>query len=476
MQCIFSLKNAQMSIAGNVVLEDISLNIHQGEHLVISGFNGSGKTTLCKAIAGKCFVSAGLSAPVGIQYQDIKMISFTDDGKLFHSINNVHYYQQRFNAWDADGFLTVRDYLIAKKVDFNNEEHLEFLIKIGLTELLDLERIKLSSGQTRKLLLASALLSSPKLLILDNPYIGLDTKSRTFINDFLDQLSKQNNITIILSGQFSILPRCIVKKIILENKTIKVGSENSTIQSIKSHNKELKKIENLFKERSTKINNPGKNEYIRFSDATIKYKDKFILKDFNWLVVAGERWTLFGANGSGKSTVVSMIYADHPQIYSQKIFLFNKRFGSGRSIWDVKKEVGFTSPELHAYFRSDLSAEEVVWTGIFDKFELMGRVSQEAKFLCSALFKYYRIDHLKSLTYSSLSTGHQRICLFIRSLIKTPKILLLDEPFQGFDQENIELSRELLDRIILPYQALIFISHFEHEIPQSVDKKISLEN
>jgi len=214
---ILTFQSASIAVGVKQIFSDLSWQVNQGDHVLITGQNGSGKTVLAKAIAGRLRITKGSLQLNHIDYQDIQLISFTDDGKLFHSVNNVHYYQQRFNSWDSDGFMTAKGYLLAKGVDVDNKENQDFLHLIGLKELLDLERIKLSSGQTRKLLLASALLKYPKLLIIDNPYIGLDKRSRTIFNEFLDQLVLKRKITLILTGQFTSLPKCIKKVITIQN-------------------------------------------------------------------------------------------------------------------------------------------------------------------------------------------------------------------------------------------------------------------
>ncbi len=407
MNTLVQFINADISTGEKIILKSINWEIKAGEHTLISGPNASGKTILCKTLVGNNRISKGSLENVKIRPDEIKMVSFTDNGKLFHSLKNIHYYQQRFNAWDANGFLTAREYLVAKGVNLRSSEHLGVLSEIGLMDLLDMERIKLSSGQTRKLLLASVLLQKPRLLILDNPYIGLDRPARAFLNNFLDKLASEHSMTIILSGHATEIPNCIKRHIHLENGQFKYSGPQFPAQNERAqiNDTTISNFNSYFQEI------PGfqNQKILEFSNVSISYRKKKILRDFSWNIEQGDKWALQGPNGSGKSTIVSLIYADHPQIYSQNIQLFGKKPGVNHSIWDIKKQIGFTSPELHAYFRSDLNANEVCLTGINDSFETHSHPHEKQESLTLKLFQYFEMTDYWSKPFATLSTGHQRI-------------------------------------------------------------------
>lgn len=475
MSTLFEFEDASISIGGKEILSAINWNIVRGGHTWVTGRNGSGKTILCKALCGRLTISKGRARPMGISYDDIALVSFTDRSSLFHSVNNHHYYQQRFNAWDADGHLTVRDYLYAKGVKTKDFEDDSFVKEIGLSDLLDLERIKLSSGQIRKMLLASALLKKPHLLILDSAYIGLDADSRDYLNRYLDRLVNETGITLILSGHVTTLPNCIQKYVHINEGHLKLcdqrpisnysGSTNNCKQTI------IQSLRNYNSKNSTPI---ASSEIVHFENVPISYKNYKVFDIAEWTVQKGDKWCVFGNNGSGKSTLVSMIYADHPQAYSKAIRLFGHPLGKGRSIWEVKKLIGFSSPELHAFFRTQYTALEVILTGLYDKFEIMGTVPEHKLEFALQLLGYFEMEDYQKTPYHQLAAGHQRLCLLIRALLKCPVLFLLDEPFQGLDFLNLQLAKELLEQLINPEQSLIFIAHFKNEIPLSINKVFNL--
>ena len=178
---------------------------------------------------------------------------------------------------------------------------------------------------------------------------------------------------------------------------------------------------------------------------------------------------------SGKSTLLSLSRGDHPQAYSNDVSLFGRRRGTGESIWDIKRRVGFVSPELHLYFSEPLTAAETAATGFHDV--LVRRpTTLEQETTVEKLFDEFGIASLRDRLFSRLSTGEQRLVLLIRALVKAPPLLILDEPFQGFDEELIERARDWLDTRARSDQTLLFVSHYPAEIPQTVTQWLRLEN
>jgi molybdate transport system ATP-binding protein len=192
-------------------------------------------------------------------------------------------------------------------------------------------------------------------------------------------------------------------------------------------------------------------------------------------VRVGERWAVVGANGSGKSTLLSLLCGDHPQAYSNDVSLFGRRRGTGESIWDIKRRVGFVSPELHLYFSEPLTAAETAATGFHDV--LVRRpTTLEQDATVARLFEEFVIASLRDRPFARLSTGEQRLVLLIRALVKEPPLLILDEPFQGFDEQLIERARDWLDRNVRPEQTMLFVSHYPAEIPSTVTQWLRLDN
>ncbi|MEM1120344.1 MAG: ATP-binding cassette domain-containing protein, partial [Bacteroidota bacterium] len=231
MNTYLNVENATFSHTQTDFFVDFNWTVKKGENWIITGPVGSGKTSLIRGLAGHYFLKEGsLTYPyLAAQYPEItssytlkkkciKVVSFKDDSRAFNP--QSMFYSQRYNSFSADGTLTVWEYLMEQGFSEYEKEHVALLKRTGIFELLDVERIKLSSGQSRKLLITSAILQKPQLLMIDNPYMGLDAKSRQEFNDLLDNLVENEGIQLILAGQFEVLPKCIGHELALKREEV----------------------------------------------------------------------------------------------------------------------------------------------------------------------------------------------------------------------------------------------------------------
>lgn len=481
-------ENLSIGIGREIVLQDLNFEIPKGTHWLIIGKQGAGKSVFCQMLAGRHRVAGGRRRypffdtlkTSGEKYQKIQAISFTDY-KLFRGPNAQHYYQQRYNAFDASGHMTVSDYLSTVGFEAENARHQNVLDQLGIRELIHTERIKLSSGQTRKLLLAKALISEPAILILDNAYIGLDAESRETLNRLLDEIVHQYAVTLIIASNFTQGPKCMSHFLELEH-----GQQKSTgeIKDIPKQYLEFpqlsidhpfinkaRRLKPYFQTHTAALR---QSKVVELSNVTIKYGTKQVLGPLDWRVLNGEKWVIKGNNGSGKSTLISLIYGDHPQAYAQKIRLFEQPRGKGESIWDIKSRIGFTSSEIHAYFDMPLNAEQLVFSGFHDGFFVKKHYSEAQRQWVHDLFDCFDLLAIKAMPFRHLSIGTQRLLFLIRALVKCPPVLLLDEPFQGMDGETIAKAKFLLDEWLNEKHTLIFVSHFLREIPENINRELAL--
>ena len=457
-------------------LRPLDLRLAAGDHLVVSGPRGSGKTLLAEALTGRRRLTAGsLTYPFlgsevayAARREAIRLVSFHDHSRLSRGPNHEHYYQQRFNAFDAGGHPTVADYL--RDSGYAPGLQAAAVETFGLAGILDRERIKLSSGQTRKLLLARELLGHPRLVVIDNPYAGLDPASRAMLNELLDRLVKDLGITLVLHTNAADLPGCISGRLHLgtDGHWSVSGRDTYERPSPVINAASLNRLAAQWQASLGEVT----REIVHCENVRVGYDGHAVIDGLDWRVTAGDRWVVHGPNGSGKSTLLSLIYADHPQAYANKVFLFGQRRGKGDSIWDIKRRIGFASPELAAHFRERLTAREVVLTGLTDTFLRPRRVSEAAAITTDTLLDYFGLKHLAGQPFPTLSSGTQRLLLLCRALVKLPPLLLLDEPFQGLDAVDVGRARALLSGAVPARATVIFISHFREEVPAGSDWQV----
>jgi molybdate transport system ATP-binding protein len=479
---LIRFENVELSKNNFTILSGIDMEISKST--AVLGASGSGKSTLLDAMAGRIFPSKGK-----IIRENKESIASVGRDYSFHKLVGpvYQYYQQRFNSQDAELGPTVYEVLQnqVKPVGTISEKSYdlppplydenwlsEIVDKMNLGHLLKQKVTSLSNGETRRTLIANTLLKKPSVLLLDNPFTGLDTKSRAELKQLLSSLT---DIRIILIANETDIPDSIEQVIYLENNTFEYCGERVSFTPKPNSNW---KIEQSLLNEISSLSTPQFEDYeaaIRITNGRVKYGDKWVLQHIDWTVKKGEKWALMGPNGSGKSSLLSLITGDNPQCYQNELYLFDKRRGSGESIWDLKRKMGFVSPELHQYFNKNIPVWKVVASGFFDSAGLFQKLSDNQILLSELYLRLIRLFELKDRKLSQLSFGQQRLVFLARALVKNPALLILDEPCQGLDYNQMVFFRTVLNEIAVHQnKSLVYVTHYEDEIPNCVTQRINL--
>jgi molybdate transport system ATP-binding protein len=444
--CLAKISNVSVSLGAKPVVSTISFQILTGQKTAIVGPMGSGKTSLAKALAGRLF----RTGEVFFSSRDPKKrayVMLVEQQHQFKNRSNLSefYLQQRFNSSDCEDAYTVEEELAGLEVgDWVSIFEIEGLLKRPL--------IQLSNGENKRLQIVKSLAYQPDWLILDNPYVGLDANGREILSKGLLSLASKG-IQFILVSSPGDVPDFI-------NQVIELPSA----QVVEAKPAPLLRPLDPFKTA------------VKMEKVQIKYGSKTILSDFSWKVKRGERWAIKGPNGAGKSTLISLITADNPQAYSQDITLFDRKRGTGESIWDIKRKIGYLSPELHLYFKEGGSCFSVVASGIFDTLGLFKRLSEEQTHQVNHWMAVMGIAHIKERSFLQISGGEQRMVLITRALVKNPELLILDEPCQGLDRVQTEHLKLVLDYLAENSEmTLLYVSHYDRDIPSCVNQLLELK-
>ncbi len=473
---VLFLENATVVRAGaGVALGCLSWAVREGETWAVVGPVGSGKTTLAEALLGRHRVESGAigwpfldrlraaGRPVAWPSDVIRLVSFREESWLFSY--GRHYYQQRFNFVEPQDDLTLDAFLHAG-ARAAGEDVAGAARRLGIDGLRPLSLIKLSNGQMRRARIARALLSRPELLILDDPFMGLDAAGRDEVATILGGLVRQGT-RVLLITRAEVIPGWVTHVLELDRLAVRWQGRKEDCR--------LSECDDVSFNRESTIDNQQLGApVVELRDVTVRYGGRAVLSDVSWTVRAGERWAVLGPNGSGKSTLLSLLCGDHPQAYSNDVRLFGRRRGTGESIWEVKHNVGLVSPELHLYFTEPLTAARTAATGFFDV--LAARPTTPAQdAVVRDYFEHFGIAGLADRPFARLSTGEQRLVLLIRALVKGPPLLILDEPFQGLDTGLVARLRDWLDRRLRPDQTLLLVTHYAEEVPRTVDRRLRLD-
>ena len=417
-----------------------SLDIRRGEQVALVGENASGKSRLASVFAGR---------------NGAKYITFRDSYGSYGDRN--FFMQQRWNLFTLEGDPpSVGEALHQDAAESKDPEAAlrrveELTTLFSMEPLLDKPLVTLSSGELRKYQLTRALLGGPEILVVDNPYIGLDPRTRGLLTELLTALSGSMTLVLVLSRPAEI-PPFITHVIPVEDG--KAGEKEP---------------------REAYLDRVLPPAVIRLRNVTIRFGERVILNSLNWTVREGEHWALTGANGSGKSTLLSLINADNPQAYAHDIELFGRPRGTGETIWDIKSKIGFVSPELHRAFRQDATALNIVTSGHFDTEGLFRKPSEEQREIARHWMEEFGIGDLAERPFLRLSSGEQRLCLVARAFVKDPPLYILDEPLQGLDEPQRRHVKTLLDRYCgAPGKTLVMVTHYPEEYPACIDHSLTL--
>jgi molybdate transport system ATP-binding protein len=486
---LIEFKNVSIKKGETVILKDINFEIKQGQNWAIIGENGSGKSTLLNAIAENATPASGHI----IKSENIKTVLFTGDFKANRLVSQSYqYYQQRYNSDDADITPTVYQIiqnqlnplytvdvnsvaLTEKLYTENDIEHYAKLLKIN--HLLHRKIITLSNGETRRVRLLNVLLKKPQLLLLDNPFVGLDVESRQTLHTILQDIMLEG-IQIVLVCTPNEIPQGISDVIALKEGKIEKILRGPFVQNWKQNddlNAPKLDTDILSKIKSKPIFDSFENA-VNFRNVTIQYKGEKVVNGIDWVVKKGEKWALMGPNGSGKSTILSLIMADNPQGYGNDYDLFDRKRGSGESIWDIKKRIGFVSPEFHLYTNTYQKVWAIVASGLFDTPQLSKPLTDAQIETVKMYLQLFDLDKDKNKLLNQLSMGQQRWVFLARALVKNPPLLILDEPCQGLDEANMVSFRNLVNDLVVSLdKTLIYVTHYEAEIPACVDRVFRIE-
>lgn len=450
-----------------MLLNNISLRLNKGEHLAIFGESGSGKTLLAKALSGEIFHSGTTEFfRNGTGFKP--KVAFVPATHKIRNLSNVttFYYQQRFNSFDSEDALTLKKELLKNG---NENEINGWLSRFELTHRSNTPVIQLSNGELKKTQIISHLLTDPDVLILDKAFTGLDAESRKVLHCVLNELAEKG-ATVILITDTHELPVCITHfaelsrgRLVNFDAVDNLGYLN--ISKEDGFGEILPELQRKY----------HVSPLLEMKGVNVKYGTKQILKDIRWSVKPGECWQIKGHNGAGKSTLLSLITADNPQAYSQPLFLFGRRRGTGESIWDIKRKIGLVSPELHNFFDKKITVFQTIASGFFDTMGLYRILNESQREKTREWISYFSLTSEVNKPLSELSLSKQKLVLIARALVKSPLLLALDEPCQGLDDQQTKQIISLLDTVHEQTGiSILYISHYDADVPGCVRHVLEL--
>ena len=503
---LITIKNCRIHDSGRVKLPRLDWEMKSGEAWLVIGPNGGGKAEFIKGLEGQLEISpneltveqlsSGETALYSSAFSQKGSIAIVSLEKAASLIEEERQRDESEIMDKEDEGRTGRQYICEVLGGSSKKgaplppiaSRLETMPQIklcGVEKILDRGLRYMSTGEIRRTLLCRALLSGAGLLILSDPFAGLDAESRRILLEFFNTIAKRQ-LTLADSGnaggtsstssgfpriilsmeRWHEIPDAINRVVEFTEKKISFCGSRDEYEKIveasrqkrlaereeqkKSFLAELNKIRENNKALSESINNtPLPPSLIKFEDVNVGWGDHHVLVNLNWEVKPGVHWLLRGPNGSGKTTILELITGDNMQVFREKVSLFGKRRGSGETIWDIKKQLGIVSYRLHVEYRmvGGTELQDVIISGFHDS---IGLYEQATDFETAAAHEWLKLAGFQGRehqTFSSLSYGEQRAVLIIRAAVKTPRVLILDEPCHGLDENYRQKIFDLLETI-----------------------------
>lgn len=483
------IKNARVNYFGKTLFQDLNFRVKNGDSWAILGASGKERTAFLETLLGRTSLVEGqITRPFAHAYQEEQrqrgqvnsfrdLVAFISQKYTFKDKSNQQnfYYQQRFNSSESEETETVGDYLSRVESRRDGPWNMERVIRLfDLDQFKNKSLIKLSNGETRRLAMAVALLKNPRLFLMDMPLTGLDVQTREKFDQVL-QAIMASGVQVIMSTTAREIPASIQHWAwIGEGRLQTIQNKEELMQREAVHSQHFS--ETPFQGLLKKVNQEGKlSSVILMTDVSIQYGNSRLLDKVNWQVRPGEKWLVKGHNGAGKSTLISLILGENPQSYANDITLFDRKRGTGESIWEVKKPTGFVSSDLARFFPSNQTCRKVVLSGFFDTMGLFKKTSSDQEALADAWLKALQLSHIGALRLQQVSLEEQRFCLLARAMIKNPSLLVLDEASQGMDEEQRIRFRWLVDHFCEQTgMTLLFVSHYKEDVPDCIDQVLEL--
>lgn len=486
---ILELRRATFRLDDRLVFPNTDWTFRRGEHWLVLGPTGAGKSVFCRALRGELPLVAGTAdcrlpaAPGRIPEEAIAYLAAEH-----WTYDPAAGAPARWFSLDCEQSPRVADVLSWKSVEEINpfeivrrrrmevvrwERRSRSIVRaLDVAPLLAKPLLALSNGERRKIALARALMRAPKILVLDDPFAGLDAACRRHLRELLDRLLRRRAIALVLVGADPAdWPRGLTHALSIDRFRIAAQGPLARLRRAPA-------VARLLRgaapppaapraRTASRTAAPGA-ELVRFRDVRIGWGDVRILDHVDWTVRAGESWAIVGPNGSGKSSLLSFVVGDNPLVYANEVRLFGRRRGTGESIWDVQRRIGRVSPEFQAAFDPALTGLETVLTGFRDATTLCARPTARQIAAARGWLRRLGLAPLAGRVFGRLSAGEQRLLLLARALVKSPRLLVLDEPCQGLDRVHRRRFVAEVDRRIRRGATVLYVTHRRDEIPAAI--------
>jgi molybdate transport system ATP-binding protein len=471
---LLALEHVSLVYQALPALRDINWTWREDEQWACLGPNGAGKTSLARIISRQASHFSGtMTRAPALDERGVAYVCFEQARALCDRDKKLD--DSEFRAEARDPGTTVQSLILqGRAADARFQAWAE---RLAIGHILQRGIRYISTGEMRKALLLAALLSEPALLILDNPLDGLDRAGQAEMRRVLDELTASSLHLLLLCRQVEDIPPAIDNVLLLAAGRIAACGSRDVVTGAPSTQKLLNppvpELAGLPLPAQRPYELPATGPLLRLRSVNVSYDGLEVLRDLDWTLERGQHCSISGPNGCGKSTLLSLITGDNHKAYGQDITLFGIPRGSGESIWEIKQKYGQMDHQLHLNFARGMKVTEVVVSGFFDTIGLYDDWGDQQRHTAEQWLVALGLADLARASFDTLSFGMQRMVLLARAMVKSPAILLLDEPTLGLDGHHRRVFLRAIDHIAANSETqVIFVSHSAGDVPACINQRL----
>ncbi|GFD91702.1 molybdate ABC transporter ATP-binding protein ModF [Alteromonas sp. KUL156] len=486
------LSEFQTKLSNQYITPAFSLSLcteNAPSHFLIAGRNSSGKSLLVSALAGNGKAESGSR----------ECSSVVAEVSVFKQQAIIEEEKQKDSADILDVIAEptqVRELFARANEDYKSHQYYnELAAALRIEHLLESAFLSLSTGETRKVIIMLAWLSDATIILLDEPFEGLDVEAISAFSRFL--VSQQQASLVLTANKLADIPRNMQAQLIVmddlaitwksEDKLSYDGlrSELSTWFALESDDIDVPSALNAKDKHG---DDPNRNDLnseldslphtlIQLKDGFVRFDERTVFEKLHFTLNKNAHWQITGPNGSGKTCLLQMFTGDNSHCYTNDLTMFGIKRGTGESIWDIKKHIGIMSNALHMQYKVNASVEHVIISGFHDSIGLYTRPTLAERMVAEQWLEVLGLKQKKNAPFQSLSFGDQRLVLIARSMVKHPAVLILDEPCNGLDDFNRQKALKLIDILAKAgTSTLLYVNHNPEERIPSIRNTLNMQD
>jgi molybdate transport system ATP-binding protein len=474
---LLALEEVNLAYRALPVLQNINWSIEPGQQWACLGPNGAGKTSLANIISRRVTHASGaIIRSARLSDEGISYVCFEQQKTLCDKDKKMD--DSEFRADAQDPGTRIADILLQGRIA---DEHYHYWVeKLRIGHILERGLRYVSTGEMRKTLLVRAILAQPAMLILDSPFDGLDIDSQQELALILDELLATPLSLVLLCRQIEDIPTGVSHVLVLQAGAMLSQGEKDQVLA----NAQVRELMNPALSPLATLPPAAPRQYqleehtplLELNDVSVSYGQLQVLHEVNWRFDRGQHCCISGPNGCGKTTLLSLVTGDNHKAYGQNITLFGIPRGSGESVWDIKQKYGQLDTQLHLNYVRGMRVVEVVVSGFFDTIGLYDDWGDSQRDIAEQWLEALGLGKYSRESFDALSFGLQRMVLLARAMVKSPIILLLDEPALGLDGHHRTLVLRAIDHIAANSDTqIIYVSHSAGEMPACINQRLTFQ-